>query len=245
MRMAKLGRAVALGALGVGAFGTVGVSGAAAESHLAGYRTYVKPAIASSTFTVPAIDCSPVAANGFEGVVLGSQLYFPAPSGSTLSTGVGVAIICAPTPTYEAFGQINGASETVSLTVQPGDTITESAAEDSTDTTLAIADNNDNGGEGDVINGTGGTPTWAGVGAISVNCTWALGPCSPVPELSSPVTFSGVGINFKGPLGALAFRSNITSQSGPVQISASPLGRGLRSFTDTWVSSCGAGSARC
>src|SRR5579871_4551396 len=120
---------------------TLGVAGASAQSTLGGVRTFIAPASAAATFTVPAADCSPLAPDGFQGVALGASLNDPAPAGQTASTGVGVALVCVPTgPIYEAFGQVNGTADAPSLTVQPGDVVTASATENASGTTISLAD---------------------------------------------------------------------------------------------------------
>lgn len=225
----------------------VGVASAALSSHIAGFRTYVAPVSAATTFTVPSANCAPVPSGAFQAVALGTELYRPALAGATNSTGVFVAVVCTGpgSATYEAVAQINGSQQSSSLTILPGDSVTTSAVENVSGTTLTISDASDSAGAPETFTGPGGTALWAGVGAIATNCLSVFGACSPVPELSSSVPFTGSTLNGKGLLAALAFRANLTSQAGTAELQTSPMGADRRSFTTTWVSSCGAGTSRC
>lgn len=245
MRLSAIGGAVvALAAACTLAIGVGQAAAAALPGHLAGFRTYFAPSSAATTFTVPSTDCSPVPSGGFQAVALGAELFRPQSAGQSNSTAMFVITLCTgPGPaTYESIAQINGTQQFPSLTIQPGDSVTTSAVENASGSTLTISDASDNGGAPDTVTGAGGTPLWAGVGAIAGNCSSPFSACSPVPTIT-PVSFSASTLNGKSLLGALALPSNVTSQAGAVEISTKATG--LKSFTDTWVSSCGVGPGIC
>ncbi len=209
-----------------------------ALGHVAGYTAAASAAPTQTVvtqFVVPTESCSGVPSTGFQGVVLGAALEVTGGN-----TGGGVALICAPTPSYLAFIEVDGGSVTPTVTVLPGDTVSVTVSESAAAASVTIVDGSSN----QTAPGAGGTVTSDEVGSIAVNCK-PNGKCSPVPMLTTVANFSATTFNGMDLGTAGATRENLADAAGAVEIKSSKLKSNGTAFKDTWLFSCGNTAARC
>jgi hypothetical protein len=189
---------------------------------------------AAVTFVVPTLNCAPVRKKGFQAVLAGVRL-----DASSGSTGGGAALVCSgKTAVYEALIEINGTSVPSDITISPGDTVSVSASETASNSSVTLTD----GSQTQTSTGSGATITGEDVGDIAANCVGAA--CAPVPE-STKTPFSAGSIDGLNLLAAGGVRANLADAASAVEIKASALSAGNTAFKTTWVMSCGIGAGRC
>jgi hypothetical protein len=225
---------------------SAGASAASAPNPHAGYQLNTHGTAtrsAATTFVVPTINCTPDQPGGFQGMLDGVVLDTPKPSTfSPHNSAFGVALLCSGTTTdYLGAAQLNGTSQSTTLTILPGDTVTVSASESGTATSATITDTR--GSQSQTFSGGGGTIVQVAVGSLAVNCQ-DTAKCSPVPKATRS-TFTASSIDGKNLRAAHASRVNIVDHSGRVEVSSSTVNGAGTSFTTTWLRSCGFSSGVC
>jgi hypothetical protein len=189
-------------------------------------------ATATATFVVPTLTCPNSTS---QGVGLGTSIHTSTPD----SDAAAIELLCSNgVPFYRADAQINNVGLFVGGTTLPGDVVQVTTSVTATVTTITIHNLTQNWSTQN--SGAGGSPVLAIVGALEGACAvqGTSGPCFPIAQFSSPLAFSGAGIDGVDLASAQAVRSNATSNTGSLEAIATALTRGRTGFRVNWVSSC-------
>ncbi len=239
-------RAVAgLAVFGTALVGFVGASGPASASGssnglLGGYQGQTSSngtQTVETTFNVPTANCAPVRAKGQQLVGVAAQINDAVGNPDALA-GIGVDCF-GHSASYVPVAQAGATTTPLSLTVQPGDSVTVTLSVNASSSSATVTD----GTQSQIVSGVGGNVSSGSfeLGAFRAACSTAT-KCAPVPE-TSKIDFTASSVSSASLAGAT--RDQLTDAMGAIQMKSSKLSSDGSGFSVKWLLSCGVSQKPC